>query len=170
MGVLYGYRNTLRYIAGIVTGVCLYMLLAGGVSASLLTLIPSIEKPLRFVGAAYILWLAFKTVQASYQFEKQTSRPMGFVNGLLLQLVNFKSIVFGLTLFSTFLAPIARTPTYLLLAAASLAGITFVATSTWALGGTAINTHLHQPAVRSAINLLLALLLVYTAANIAGFI
>ena len=168
MGVLYGYKQTVRYIAGIVTGVCLYMLLAGLISASLLRLLPSIEGPLRLVGAVYILWLAFKTVQASYGFNEQVQKPLGFVNGLLLQLVNVKAIVFGLTLFTTFLAPITGTPAYLVLAAALLGVLTFLATSTWALFGTAIKTHLHQPVMRNAINIFLALLLVYTAVKISG--
>ena len=168
MGVLYGYKPTLRYIAGITLGAFLYMTLAGWVSASLLTLIPSVETPLRFIGAAYILWLAFKTVQASYGFSEQTQIPLGFVNGILLQMVNVKAIIYGLTLFSTFLAPIAGSPVNIILWAGVVAGITFAAASTWATFGTAIKTHLHQQVARNAVNIVLALLLVYTAVKISG--
>ena len=168
MGVLYGYKLTLRYLAGIALGVFLYMTLAGWVSASLLMLIPSIETPLRFIGAAYILWLAFKTVQASYSFSEQTQKPLGFVNGILLQMVNVKAIIYGLTLFSTFLAPIAGSPVNIALWAGVVTAVTFVATSTWAMFGTAIKTHLHQQTARSAVNVVLALLLVYTAVKMSG--
>ena len=170
MGVLYGYRRTLGYLAGIAAGVGLYMLLAGGVSASLLTLVPAIEKPMRFAGAAYILWLAFKTVQASYGFGQQAREPLGFVNGLVLQAVNVKAIIYGLTLFTSFLTPIAGHSVYLPVSAVILGAVTFVATSTWALAGTAINRYLHRPLMRNAVNVALAGLLVYTAAKIAGVV
>lgn len=170
MGVLHGYKNTLNYLIGIAAGFFMVMLLCGWVATSLLNMFPFFETPLRLIGAAYILWLAFKTLQASYSFKESSQRPMGFGNGLLLQLLNPKVLVYGLTLFSTFLAPLTNNLKMLVVSAVLLAATAFGATSTWTLFGTAIKTYLHQPAIRNAVNLILSVLLVYTALELSGMI
>ncbi|MQC26597.1 MAG: hypothetical protein DWG76_03995 [Chloroflexi bacterium] len=99
MGVLHGYRATFKYLIGIVIGFFFMILVSAWVSASLLSVFPSLQSTLRYVGAAYILYLAYATFKASYGFDDHETKPLGFTNGLLLQLLNPKLIVFGLTLF-----------------------------------------------------------------------
>jgi cysteine/O-acetylserine efflux protein len=60
--------------------------------------------------------------------------------------------------------------TVLLLVVTLLATISFCATSTWALFGTAIKTHLHNPRLKTAINIILSLSLVFTAISLTGII
>ena len=146
------------------------MLLSASISTSLLSLAPAFEPILRFVGAGYILYLAFGTLKASYSFQENDLKPMGFVKGLMLQLLNPKVIVYGLTLFSAFLASITHNIIMLVLVAIFLATTAFCATSTWALFGTAIKTYLHQPRVKIAVNTILSLLLIYTALELAGIL
>jgi cysteine/O-acetylserine efflux protein len=50
-----------------------------------------------------------------------------------------------------------------------LALISFVATSTWALFGSAIKSHLHNPRLRMVVNVILSLLLVYSAISLIVF-
>jgi threonine/homoserine/homoserine lactone efflux protein len=54
--------------------------------------------------------------------------------------------------------------------AALLAAVSFFATSAWALFGTAIKTYLHDPRLITAINIILSLLLIYTAVTLTGII
>jgi len=168
MGVLYGYKNTLNYLVGITIGFFMMMLLSGWISASLLMVFPTVETTLRLIGAGYILYLAWGSLKASYHFSAEDVKPMGFTNGLLLQLLNPKAVVYGLTLFSTFLAPLTNNLLVVIIAAILLAFVAFCATSTWALLGTAIKTYLHRPRLKIAINVTLALLLVYTAFELSG--
>ena len=170
MGVLHGYKNTLKYLLGIATGFFFVMLLCGWISTTLLKVFPSFETALRFIGAGYILWLAFKTLLASYTFQENDRSLMGFARGLLLQVLNPKIIVYGLTLYSTFLASITSNPAYLVLSALFLAAMAFCSTSTWALFGSAIGTYLHQPKIRRFVNLGLSSLLVYTAIELSGLV
>lgn len=173
MGVLHGYKNTLRYLAGITVGFFGIMLLTGWISASLLIFFPTIESTLRFIGAAYILYLAFGILKASYSFNQDSEnnlKPMGFVKGLLLQIMNPKAIVYGLTLFSVFLAPITHNMAAVILAAILLAITAFCAISTWAMFGAAIKTYLRQPRVKTFINIILSLFLVYTAVELVGIL
>jgi cysteine/O-acetylserine efflux protein len=167
-GVVHGFRGTLNYQAGMAAGVWAVMMLAAWVSASLLSVFPAVEPVLRWIGAAYILYLAYSILKATYRFEGGEGKPLGFWRGLALQLLNPKLVVYGLTLFATFLAPITNSLALLALAAALLALIAFVATATWALFGTAIKIYLRRPRVTAIVNLLLALLLAYTAIELSG--
>lgn len=168
MGVLYGFRESVRYLTGIMVGFFFIMLLCAYVSSALLNAIPSVEPILRVIGAGYILWLAIGTARASYTFEHTDVAPMGFKKGFFLQTLNPKVAVYGLTLYSTFLSSAAEN--YLLLTAFALlfALTAFCATSTWALCGAAIRKYLHQPKVRLLVNAVLVLLLVYTAIELSG--
>jgi cysteine/O-acetylserine efflux protein len=170
MGVLHGYRNTLRYQAGLAAGVFGVMLLSGWISATLLSILPALEPALRYAGAVYILYLAFGVLKASYSFAEQATNRLGVGHGLALQILNPKLIVYAFTLFGGFLAPISGNVALLVLAAGLLAATSFGATSVWALFGTAIKTYLHNPRLKAAVNIVLALSLVYVAVELAGIL
>jgi len=170
MGVLHGYKRTLNFLAGLVTGFFIVMLLSGWISAMLLGRFPALEPALRYIGAAYILYLAFAILKASYGFNEDNVKPMGFAHGLMLQALNPKLLVYAFTLFSSFLAPIISDVTLFVLAVVLLAVTAFCATSVWALFGTVIKTYLHDARVKAIVNILLSLSLVYTAIDLAGII
>jgi cysteine/O-acetylserine efflux protein len=125
---------------------------------------------MRYVGAAYILYLAFGILRASYTFTEKDSKPLGFLHGFLLQILNPKLFIYAFTLFSAFLVTMTRNLSVLLLVVTFLAVIAFCATSTWALFGTTIKTHLHHPRLKMIVNILLSLSLVYTAISLTGII
>ena len=170
MGVLHGYKKTLVYQVGLAAGVFLVMLLSGWISATLLSIMPALEPALRYAGAAYILYLAFGILRASYIFAEQTANRLGFVHGLVLQILNPKLIVYAFTLFGGFLAPITGNVALLVLAAGLLSATSFGATSAWALFGTAIKTYLHNPRLKTAVNIALSLSLVYVAIELTGIV
>ncbi len=168
LAVQQGYKKTLIYQSGLAAGVFSLMLLSGWISAALLGIFPAIEPILRYVGAGYILYLAYGILKASYSFQDQESRPLGFFHGLMLNVLNPKLIVYAFTLFSLFLNPITANRALLALAAVILAVISFGATSTWALFGTVIKARLHNPRLKIVVNVLLSLSLVYTAVKLVG--
>ena len=170
MGLAYGYRATLRYLAGIAMGFFLVMLACAFLSSTLLTLMPVAEQYVRWIGALYILWLAVGVLRSDYAFSKarETTNPVS--KGFLLQLLNPKVFVYGLTLFSTFLSSITGEIPSLLVFALVFASIAFAATSIWAIGGSLIRNKLKNDPFRKAVNIILALLLVYTAVDLSGII
>jgi cysteine/O-acetylserine efflux protein len=170
LGVLYGFRRTLRYQAGLVTGVFVMMLAGGLVSASLLRVFPALEPWLRWLGAAYLVYLAYSLLRASYFLAERASRPLGFRHGLLLNVSNPKLMLYAFTLFSTFLAPLAGRPAWLALAALLLAAVSAGATVTWALFGAALKARLSNPRFTRWVNAALALLLLYAAVDLAGLL
>lgn len=161
--VVHGYKNSLSFQGGLAAGVFFIMFLSGWVSTALLGVFPLLEPVMRYIGAAYILYLAFGVLKASYTFTAEQAKPLRFVHGLMLQALNPKLIVYAFTLFSAFLAPITVRPELLLLAAVLLAVTSFGATSLWAFFGATIKTYLRQPRLKTLVNVLLALALVYTA-------
>jgi len=171
MGVLYGYKRTLPYMLGMVSGFFMMLTLTGLISGFLLEKIPAFELILRIAGALYILWLAWHTLQASYTFdEEEETKPLGFIQGFLLQVLNVKVIVYGLTLYGTFLAGKIPSLLQLVLSALIFAGVGFTSVSLWTLFGAGIRRYLNRPKVRQAVNIFLALLLVYTAVDMSGLL
>lgn len=170
LAIMHGYKITLKYQLGLAAGVFVFMLLCGWLSATLLRSFPTFEPIMRYIGAAYILYLAFGILKASYTFTEKDVKPLGFMHGFLLQILNPKLVVYAFTLFSAFLAPITKDIIFLILMVVLLAAISFCATSVWALSGTAINTHLRNPRLNTIINIALSLLLVYTAISLTGII
>ena len=167
---LYGYRNTLRFQAGMSAGVFVAVLLSGVISATLLRAFPVLEPMLRYAGAVYILYLAFSMLKASYNFSDENAKPLGFRHGLVLNLLNPKLIVYAFTLYATFLASITGNVALLALVAVMQMLLCFSAASAWALFGTGIRTYLHDPRLKLAVNVVLALLLVYTAIELSGML
>lgn len=170
MGLLYGYKRTLKFLLGLVSGFFLIMSLSGLVSATLLRFFPALEPVLRYLGAGYILYLAFSILKASYTFEAGDTKPMGYLHGLMLQISNPKLLVYAFTLFSTFLAPLSGNVTSIILVVPLLALTAFCGTSTWALFGTVIKTYLHSLRAKMTVNILLSLFLVYAAIELAGIL
>jgi threonine/homoserine/homoserine lactone efflux protein len=84
--------------------------------------------------------------------------------------LNPKLMVYAFTLFGAFLAPITGNAALLVVAAGLLSGTSFGAASVWALFGMAIKTYLHNPRLKATANIILSLLLVYTALVLAGVI
>ncbi|QRN82933.1 LysE family transporter [Chloroflexota bacterium] len=78
MGGLYGYKCTLPYMLGMVSGFFMMLTLNGLVFGFLIEKIPAFEVGLRIAGALYILWLTWHTLRASYTFDEEQTKPLGF--------------------------------------------------------------------------------------------
>ena len=171
MGAIYGYRRTVPFLSGVTTGFLAVMVVCAALSSSLTTWFPSVASVLRWVGAAYILWMAVGVYRRSETLltrePEDADRPR-YWKGLLLQFVNPKGIFYGLTLFTVFLAPLLDKPLALALALMILSTVTFTAVSTWALGGHLIRGWISTPARARALGLGLALALVSSALDVAG--
>jgi len=171
MSINFGIKKTMNYIYGIVTGFFLLLMFCGFFSNLLFAAIPSIEPVMRWIGAAYILYLAYATFRASFSFQEKSNQYLwGFHKGLLLQFINPKGIIYGLTLYSVFLNPLIGNPFYIILFSLGFALVGLCAVLTWAAFGTIINQYLHHVKLRIIINSILSLLLAYTAVKISGIL
>lgn len=168
MGLNNSYRKTLPYLLGIFSGFFIIMILCAFLAVSLLQTLPGVEKILGPAGAAYILWLAYHTLKANYTFTESNKETLRFINGFLLQILNPKVIIYGITIYSTFLRDLPRNTIVLPISALIFAIISFCSISTWALFGTFIRKFMKNRNMTLILNLLLSLMLVLTAVKISG--
>lgn len=170
LGMLFGYRQTLRYLLGIASGFFLLLFVCAILSSSLVYYAPWAQYYLKYIGAIYIIWLAYKTFNASYSTGKDSTQLVSYSKGLFLQIVNPKGLFYGLTIFTTFLVGADEHPLLLLSWILFLALICFCSVSIWALFGVMIQKHMKNEKAKLAINALLSLALIYTALDIVGWL
>ena len=126
MGLLHGYRKSVKFVMGVGAGFFCIMILSGLLSSFLLNIIPGFEKIVRILGALYILWMAFGLLKSSLANEITEQPILGFSKGLLLQFFNPKVMVMGLTLYASFLAPITKNFAWLTVSAIIMGCLAFV--------------------------------------------
>lgn len=170
MGTLHGYRRTLPFILGIASGFFTLMLLCGALSTLLSRYVTAAAPTLRIIGGLYILWLALGVYRSGSKLLEPAhdARPLRFWNGYVLQFMNPKCIFYGLTMYTTFLAPLLEVRSTLAWTPVLLAGVSFSSVSTWALGGQLIRRWISTPGRARALGIVLSLALVYTALDLAG--
>ncbi len=162
----FGFRKCLRLMCGIWTGLVTVMLLAGTFCAALGTLVPQIAPYFKYVGAAYILYLAWMTFRKQPVDPKtgQQSKPLTYLNGFLLQFLNVKVIMLGLAAYPGYFLPYGNSVWIVLLFAVTMTLCCGTGNLIWATIGSLIfplyNRHY------KIVNAIMALLLVYCAAKI----
>lgn len=170
IAVHFGIKKSLGFFYGIFTGFMFVLVLAGFFTKILSQIIPSFEPAMRWIGATYILYLAYKISKAHYSFQPDSNleKPFGFTHGFLLQFLNPKGIIYALTLYSTFLSSIVGHSKYIVFFGFILACIGFCSILIWAFFGNIISHYLHQEKIKSFVNLSLSSLLIYTAIKMTG--
>jgi len=167
LGMRVGYRRTLRFIGGVVTGFFCVMVTSGLLTELLVSAYGRIAIVLKIAGVAYLLWIAWTVVRPQdHTHASLTATDTRYRDGLLLQFVNPKGILFGLTMYATLLAPLTTSWLAVIVSAALLAALSFCSTSLWALLGASIQRFIANPKVRFAYSLLLVGLLLYAAWSI----
>jgi cysteine/O-acetylserine efflux protein len=170
LGVSSGYRRSLRFLAGVTVGFFGVMCLCALLAAVLLSAFPALRPVLRVVGALYIAWLAVHTFLSGTKAEAREYAALGFTSGLLLQLLNAKVIIYGLTLYSTFLGGLAGRALPLGLFAAGFALVGFAGVSLWAGLGSSLARVLSNRRARMITSIVLSILLLYSAVESSGLV
>ncbi len=161
-GLRDGYRNTLRFLAGVTSGFLVVMLISGALNVALVNVIPQMRLWLTWFGAAYMLYLAVHIAFSKPHAETARSNALNtFKAGFALQFINLKGILYGITVFSFFITPVFQNPLIVGLFAPLLSGVAFLAVSSWALGGNVFRSFLGK--YERVFNLAMAALLIYTA-------
>ena len=166
LGMRVGYRHTLHFIGGVVTGFFCIMVTSGLLTELLVSAYDRIAIVLKIAGVAYLLWLVYTVLRPERGAHANKEAGTRYRDGLLLQIVNPKVILFGLTMYATLLAPLAKGWLAVVVSAALLAILSFCSTSLWALLGAGIQRFIANPKVRFVYSLVLAGLLLYAAWSI----
>ena len=163
----FGIRKCIPLLLGIWSGLVLVMLLAGSFCNLLGVLIPQIAPVFKYVGAAYILYLAWQTLRRKPVDPEKSSReaePLKFINGFLLQFLNVKVIMLGLASYPGYFLSAGGGPVLIVLFAVSMTVCCGLGNLIWGILGTLIYPAYNR--YYKVVNAFMALLLVYCAAKI----
>lgn len=104
----YGKGPALRQWRGLFTGFFLVSMAAVLATWLMGTLLNQYVGALSWVGAAYLLWMAWHTLRPSSGPEGQVSSAPGFLSGLLVNLTNVKVMIFCLMALASYVLPYTR--------------------------------------------------------------
>jgi cysteine/O-acetylserine efflux protein len=168
IGMRRGYWKTLPYIGGITLGFLVIMLASGLVTDVASRAYRGVLPWFKWIGVAYMTWLAVSLFLPSRHGADGTDRrDAGFMGGLLLQLMNPKVILYGITIYSSFHQLISDTPFKLVGSSVLLALLGCLSTSLWAILGSLFSTLLKGKVASLCFNLVMAILLVSSAVSLA---
>jgi threonine/homoserine/homoserine lactone efflux protein len=159
-GANFGFRRTIPQMIGITLGFGL-MVVAGGLGLSeLFRAEPRIHAALKYAGAVYFLYLAWRIWRAGGGNAPGTTRPIGPIEAALFTWMNPKawvSVIGALAAYTTVGGDVVS-ETFVI--ALILAGFCFLSCVAWAGFGGAIGGLIAKPAARKTFNAAMAGLLV----------
>jgi threonine/homoserine/homoserine lactone efflux protein len=128
-----GARTGIAASFGIATGSLIHLFLVAAGVAVLLSQYPTVFEAIRWAGAAYLLWIAWKTLTSTpgklVQKEIQGSALRAWRDGVFVNLLNPKIIIFMFAFLPPFIRPENGAPLLQL----------FILGMIFNIGGTAIN-------------------------------
>ncbi|GED52618.1 LysE family transporter [Brevibacillus borstelensis] len=160
----YGFKKTLRFCFGVGSGFFIIMLLCSYFDLLLKSFIPKMEWIMTVLGAIYMVYLAFKLIISKQHENDNNGDQNSFITGMLLQFVNPKAILYGITIVSTFILPYHTSNLSLIGYSFFLAVIGFMGTISWSVFGSVFQRFLSK--YRNQFQVVMALLLVFTAISI----
>lgn len=164
----YGAKKNLKLLLGIWTGSLTLMCLSGIFCSTLGNIVPGIQPVMKHVGAAYLIYLAWQTYRRKPPKDAVQEKEPSYLMGILLQLVNVKIIVYGLTMFSTFILPYEQRVPVLFLFAVYLMVLGAIGNLIWVFAGNVLRRFYEKQ--YKIMNIIMALLLLWCAARVEGFL
>lgn len=148
-GLRYGYGSALRVIGGLQSALVIQVgIVAVGLGA-LLTASALAFDLVRFLGAAYLIWLGIQKWRAPIEEISENSagiKPGGlFMEGLLVNLTNPKAIVFIAALTPQFIDPAQPQWPQFLIIGITMCAVDTVVMSGYALLASRLGRWLHDP-------------------------
>lgn len=159
-----GFRKSFKFNIGITAGFLIVMSVCTLFSSALYSALPKIKFFMQIIGAAYMLYLAWKIWKSHSDFEIENDKTASFFAGMVLQFMNPKIYIYAITAMSLYILPIFHSTM-------SLAGFTLTLTIlgasgsyVWALFGSIFCKFFAK--YPKTVNLIMALLLVYCAVSL----
>lgn len=126
----YGWKKGKPLFFGIFTGYYVVQIICAVFVYGIGTFLPDALQVMKYIGAAYILWLAIH-IAISKPESSEEQESASFMKGFLLQFVNIKIYMFGITALTGFITPYSKALWVLIGFELLIATIGTIATSTW---------------------------------------
>ncbi len=159
-GVNFGFRRTLPHALGVTLGFGFLVLLVGLGLGAVFAAFPVLYTILKFVGAAYLLYLAWLIARSGPAETKASrGRPLSFFEAAAFQWVNPKALVMAIGAITTY-AAVAAFPGNVAILSLIFTALGFLSSATWILFGTSLRAIVTDPRRVRAFNLVMAAALV----------
>ncbi|OEC36559.1 Threonine/homoserine/homoserine lactone efflux protein [Pseudomonas cuatrocienegasensis] len=160
-GVNFGLRRSLPHMFGISLGFMLLVASVGLGLGQLFEQVPLLYSILRYLGAAYLLYLAWKIANsgAPDSQAKAASKPFSFLQAAAFQWVNPKAWIMAIGAITTY-TPHDNFVVNVLLIAALFALVNCPSVGLWTVAGSLLRNWLNNPRALRIFNIGMALLLV----------
>ena len=159
-GANFGFARSIPHMLGIGIGFMVMIVAVGVGLGQAFERVPVLHEILRYGGAAYLLYLAWRIATAASEARPSSARPLSFLQAALFQWVNPKGWMMAVGALSTYTTVggdfVAETLTIALVFGA----IGLPSVALWALLGVGIGRLLQAPWVLRAFNVTMAILLV----------
>lgn len=157
----FGIGRTLPQIVGMAAGFWLMLLLVGLGLGQVLQQVPLVHEGLKYLGAAYLLYLGWKIATASAPGSGPAGgKPLSFLGAALFQWVNPKGWIAALGAIALFTRPEGNLAIQALVISSVFALIALPSLTGWAVAGEAAGRLLRTPRHLRIFNLVMAALLV----------
>lgn len=164
-GLNFGLRRTWPHLWGVNLGFALMVAVLGLGMGAVFARFPLLHLILKYLSAAYLLWLAWKIATALPQQEAAVQgRPLTFMQAALFQWVNPKAWAMGTGLISAYVPSGDGYWENLGIAVLLTFAINLPCIITWAAFGSVLRRWLHRPIFIRAFNWTMAVLLVVSLA------
>lgn len=159
-GANFGFRRTILHILGISAGLGVMVVAMGWGLSGVFKTFPILHEILKWVGAAYLLWLAWKIATAKGIHDKDVGgQPMTFLQAAGFQWLNPKAWAMALGAATTYTPDGAGGLTALVLAGTFML-VGAPCSAAWAGFGLGLRRVLDRPNTLRAFNVTMAVLLV----------
>jgi threonine/homoserine/homoserine lactone efflux protein len=149
----FGFRRAIPHILGITLGFGVIVVTAGLGLAGLLQAEPRLHRLLKYAGAAYLLYLAWRIARAdAAKAGSRRAKPITLVEAALFQWINPKGWVTALGAVAAYTTGGGAGLLQTAVIASVLAGACFASVVIWAGFGAAIARFLGSPRARKAFN------------------
>ncbi len=165
-GVAFGYRRTIPHMLGISLGCGFQIVLVALGMGTVFERWPELQDVLRWAGAAYLVYLAWRLLKAGLIVGEAEgrARPLTFLEAAAFQFLNPKAWMIAVTTATVFLPKDLNPLVGSLTMALVLAIVNYPSISVWTLFGTAMRRLLGSERLRQAFSVALSLALVLTGA------
>lgn len=140
----YGFAATLPFVSGNAFGIIIILAGSSAGLVSLFTLYPEIYTVLKYLGAAYLLFMAWSIANMEIEQEESVNRS-GFMSGVLIQVLNPKGWIASLTVFSQFITTQADYLIQVVTITTIMVGTGVLCMLVWAYCGTMLQRLLQSP-------------------------
>ena len=144
LGANYGFKGTRKFMIASSISFMVKMLLCGGLNLALAEVIPAAVPYVKWIGAAYMLYLALHMLYEGFRAQPEedddgiAGGESTYKSGILLQCLNIKSWIFALSLFSIYVVPYDTTFRAVLIGTGIATAAMIASTLLWAAFGSAI--------------------------------